>query len=368
MEIQSIAEYFTWNSGLEHPKMAREIETLIDDVQHNCHIADARHGTDFGLCTYLMKMREYYRWEKGLGYTETLDKDEEGDWLSEREILWDELQGSEYRPLVVQGEACDPFDVERINRGLREYHLMYSGGLVQSGRAQFFLAELKDYELGDDGFELWVGQRELARGLYAPPAMTRGKTIYLRRESLKQFLWEKYESWLWSRPANAMQKALSCYPFEQDADLALEQMVRDEMQVIRAHEIGEYRAGGLLGPQWEEMLLAVLGTPAELMLRAVRDHLADCLETLPLLLQGDTQQASLHTYMGSLGNMRKAIFPSLFQAYERWLDGDGQTMLELSTRAAAHWQEVAETALEFYRESPGELAPRVARLVEENHL
>ena len=347
--------------------MSSEIETLVADVQHNCHIADARHGTDYGLCTYLMKMREYYRWEKGLGYTDSLGKDEVGDWLSERETLWDEVGTSEYRALVIHGKEHDPFDAESVNLRLREHGLIYSGGLVQSGRAQFFLAELADYEPGEDGFELWIGQRELARGLYAPPAMTRGRTIYLRRESLKQFLWEKYESWLWNRPDNAMGRALACYPFEQDVNRALEQMMASEMHVLRAHEIGEYRVGERLGPEWEEMLLAVLATPGELMLRAVRDHLADCLETLPMLLGESMPEASLHTFMGNLGNMRKAIFPSLLSAYEAWLQGDVAPLGELPARAAPHWESVAGQALALYREQPPDLAARIARLVEANH-
>ncbi len=347
--------------------MSLEIDQLIADVQHNCHIGDARHGTDYGLCTYLMKMREYYRWEMGFGYTQGLDKDAVGDWLSAREALWDELEQQDYRSLTVAGQAHDPFDVEAINRGLREYQLIYSGGLVQSGRVQFFLAELLDYEQGDDGFELWIGQRELARGLYAPPAMTRERTIYLRRESLRQFLWEKYESWLWSKPDNAMGRALAFYPFSDDVEAALDQMTADEMSVVRAHEIGEYRAGQQLGSEWEELLLQVLGTPAELMLRAVRDHLADCLETLPMILQGSAPEATLHTFVGNLGNMRKAIFPSLASAYEAWLEGDRQRMLELPEKAAIHWQQVAEQALSLSGETPADTATQAARLVEANH-
>ena len=347
--------------------MSREIEALVADVQHNCHVADARHGTDFGLCTYLMKMREYYRWERGLAYTEALDREEVGDWLSEREALWEELEAAEYRPLVLGGARYDPFDAEGLNARLREYRLVYSGGLVQGGRPQFFLAELIDYQPGGDGFELWVGRRELARGLYAPPAMTRGTSIYLRRESLKQFLWEKYESWLWSRPDNALGRALACYPFEQDVDLALEQMTRNEMLVVRAHEVGEYRAGQLLGPDWEEMLLALVGTPAELMLRAVRDHLADCMETLPMLLKGQAPEASLHTFMGSLGHMRKAVFPSLSGAYEQWLAGDGEALRALSAEAAGHWLGVAEQALCLFREQPSRLAERVTALIGSAH-
>ena len=41
-------------------------------VRTNCHIADAKHATDYTLCVYLMKMREYYRWEHNIPFNEKL--------------------------------------------------------------------------------------------------------------------------------------------------------------------------------------------------------------------------------------------------------------------------------------------------------
>ena len=53
-------------------------ERLIAAVQTNCHIADARHAADMTLCTYLLQMREFHRWERGLGFAATLARDEVG--------------------------------------------------------------------------------------------------------------------------------------------------------------------------------------------------------------------------------------------------------------------------------------------------
>lgn len=340
--------------------MALDLPNLAQQVQHNCHIADARHGTDYGLCTYLMKMREYYRWEKGLPYTESLDKDSVGDWLTEREDLWNGLADEDYRPLVLAGERLDPFAADAINARLEEDGLMYSAGLIQGGRAQFFLSELDGTERGDDGFELWVGRRELARGLYAPPAMTRGRSIFLRRNSLKQLLWEKYESWLWSRPDNAMGRAVASYPFVDDVDRALELMTIDEMQVVRAHEVGEYQVGQQLGDAWERMLMEVLGTPAELMLRAVRDHWADALQTLPMLLEWPAGHPSIHTYVGNLSNMRRSLFPSLLDAYEAWRQGDAQPLHLAVEQSAVHWQQLSAEALQLHAAGGADVAKRIA--------
>lgn len=44
--------------------MDDNLQALSTAVQHNCDIADAQHARNFTLCTYLLKMRELYRWEK----------------------------------------------------------------------------------------------------------------------------------------------------------------------------------------------------------------------------------------------------------------------------------------------------------------
>jgi hypothetical protein len=54
-------------------------------VQRNCHIADARHAADLTLCIYLLQMREYFRWERGLPFGATLPQAEVGQWIAARE-------------------------------------------------------------------------------------------------------------------------------------------------------------------------------------------------------------------------------------------------------------------------------------------
>ena len=45
-----------------------EHTALIETVQHNCHLSDAHHARDYSLCIYLLKMREFYRWEETLPF------------------------------------------------------------------------------------------------------------------------------------------------------------------------------------------------------------------------------------------------------------------------------------------------------------
>ena len=57
----------------------QELNQLALTVQQNCHITDALHASNYSLCIYLLKMREYYRWEHRLPFSEPLQKQLVGD-------------------------------------------------------------------------------------------------------------------------------------------------------------------------------------------------------------------------------------------------------------------------------------------------
>ena len=96
------------------------MQALIEMVQRNCDICDARHGSDFGMCTYLLKMRELYRWERGLPLGAPLGKDDVGDWLTMREAHLENLQGADFAELPIGGQSVDPFDAEAQVEGIAE--------------------------------------------------------------------------------------------------------------------------------------------------------------------------------------------------------------------------------------------------------
>ena len=340
---------------------------LARAVQHNCHISDARHGADFSLCVYLMKMREYYRWEKRLPFGATLHKDRVGDWLQARERLWEELADEDFAPIQVEGVRYDPFDTEVINALLARYGLVYSGGLGNQAKPHFFLGDLEQHRrIG--AYSVLVVADEHARDLTAPPAMTLGDTIFLRRESLRRMLWEKLESWRWSRADNPLGRAFAGYDFEQALDPSLDAMTEQEISALLLHEQGEHEAGVRLGEGWGSMLMDLVLTPAELMARAVRDHLADCLVTLPALAE-EGLPASLHFYLGNLNQLRKEIFPALQRAYDDWRhSGDRAPLAAVAGLGRAHWERTARTMLELHQAHGSESARPIARLMEESRL
>jgi hypothetical protein len=328
--------------------MDEETRRLSATVQQNCHIADASHARSYTMCVYLLKMREYYRWEKGRPFHTRLPKEELGTWLEERERLWEQLEGAPFLPLAVNGIHLDPFDTTATNRELQPRGLVYSGGLGSRAAPHFFLGRLLRAERRH-GFTVLVSGREYARDLAAPPAMALNDTIFVRRESVRRMLWEKVEEWEWKRADGPMARAMAGYGFADDPRGALEQMTDREIEAVMLHEVGECLAGAELGEEWNELLLAVAGSPAEHMARAVRDHLADALSTLPAMLE-QQNTTSVHFYFANFRGMRRELFPELEAAYRQWLSGGPPASLERTTRAGkARWLDTAHQLLNLYR-------------------
>jgi len=320
---------------------------LKGTVQHNCHISDARFASDFTMCVYLLKMREYYRWEMGFAYSARLPHDDVGEWLTQRERLWETLEEKPFLPLEIDNSLYDPFDAEAINRALAGHGLVYSAGYGAKAKPHFYLARL-ERNIEHERYRIRISAEEFARDLSAPPAMSQNSEIFIRRESLRRMLWERLEEWRWNRLDNAMGRALQCYDFENDIQGALEHMTDAEIDTLVLHEIGEVQAGELLGESWREMIDSLPRSRLELMARAVRDHLADALSTLPALLE-QAHPPSLHFYFANLSGMRKQIYPALMEAYRFWVQyNDTGRLEEQINTGREHWTQVARDLLRLH--------------------
>ena len=109
-----------------------DISTLLPAlaaVRTNCHISDATHATDYTLCVYLLKMREYFRWENDIPFNAALPHRQLTSWLAEREEHWDSLQGQSYMDIPVNGSHHDPFILQL------SLSTSFSGGIEYSVRS-----------------------------------------------------------------------------------------------------------------------------------------------------------------------------------------------------------------------------------------
>jgi hypothetical protein len=328
-----------------------DLSALIDTVQKNCTIADARHARDMTMCTFLLEMREYYRWEMEIPYGARLPKDELGDWLNARESLWNTVEEEDFIPLPLNETGIDPFEAGDINRALIPQGLVYSSGLGHFRKPHFVLAELKHAEVRE-GVQVLVAGCEYARDLIAPPAAMRGGAIFLRMDAVRRMLWNKYEEWQWKEKDTALGRAFAHYDCARNLERGLDRMAEAESEAMILHEIGEARAEALLGEDWNAMLGQLTSRHAELLARAVRDHLADCLVTLPTLLEREAI-GSLHFYLANLSGLRRALFPALPQAYEAWLDSRNIAALSRVVKAAkAHWLDAARQLIADCKDGP----------------
>ncbi len=343
------------------------LNSLVTTVQKNCHIADARHAGDYTLCVYLLKMREMYRWERQVSFNEVLTVDDVGDWLTDREDVWDNLEELDYFPLEIEGQIYDAFDNEKINAVLNPKGLIYSAGLGIRCRPHFFIADLVE-QYQRDKIELFISGREYARDMAAPPAMMQDNLVFVRNESLRRMLWEKVEEWRMSPVDSPLGRAVAAYDFEGDVEAALDKMASVESALIIEHELGEVQAGEIFGSQWNEMLNVLSPSAAEIMLRAIRDNLADSLTTLDKLLEQDSA-ASIHFYFGSLTAMRKKLSPQLKASYEKWHEsGDLNAIAQHIKTSRQHWEQLGKACLQLFSEQGEEVADRIEKLVEKNLL
>ena len=286
----------------------RHLPGLVGAVQRNCDVSDARHAGDYGLCTFLLKMREYYRWESELPFARPLDREALGEWLDGRERLLGRLEESALEPLPL-GDGLDPFEAEAANRTLVPRGLVYGAGHGRFGKPVFFLGQLARVE-ERAGLTLVVSSCEYARELAA-----------------------------------AKRLALAGCDFETDTQAALERLARREEESMILHEIGEAMAGDLLGEGWNDVTRSLARTPAEPVARAVRDLLADCLSTLPGLIARPDRSA-LHFHFATYDAPRRQLFPQALEAYDAFVrDGTDDRLRDAVAEGRERWLATARGLL-----------------------
>jgi hypothetical protein len=129
------------------------------------------------------------------------------------------------------------------------------------------------------------------------------------------------------------------------------------------HELGEHRAGQWLDPGWAAMRLALAQRRTDLLVRAVRDHIADLEVTLPTLLDRNDESA-LHFWFANFEGHRERLFPSLACAYTAWRGGDkGQAMRSAARSGAGHFRQVAGRVLALHARLAGDAEASIERLL-----
>lgn len=319
--------------------MTIAIDDLAAAVRRNCDVADARHAQDMSLCQYLLAMREHFRWETGLPPGQAPDRTAVGAWIAAREARWEELAPRPFEPLAFDGRTFDAFNERAVNAALAPAGWVYGAARGPLGRPHFFLGRLAAaYER--HGLRVVEVGEEIARDLLAAPAAFRDGAVVLRRDAFARWLWTSAEGWDGARGEGAMRATLAAYGWRDDRARAIARMAEEQRETLLLHELGEHRAGLDLGESWDSWFGTLEDARAERLARAVRDLLADCLVTLPALLDR-RDEASLHFWFATFAGLRRALFPRLVDAYDR-RDASGWDGLARACAAGAgHWRESA---------------------------
>ncbi len=305
----------------------RILDKTILQVRHNCRISDAQFWGYYTVCGLLLRLRELYRFEKGLGPTDPTDMDDITRWIGEREEHWEELSHMEFAPIEVEGRSFESFDVEGINRVLTPHGLLYGAGYGVYMKPVFFLADL-DAEETLQGLRVLFAGTEYARDLSIHPAMLQGKTVLARRDAALVLTGEKFEEFRASKHNSALDIAFTSYGVTPEASEAeLQRVAVEELRTYVYHEIGEAleeeRSAGL----WAEMLVCSTQRKACQFLRGLKDVLADTTSGGMLSHIIENRKAgSLAFYISMLSGYRKILSADIEEAFksfpetQRWED------------------------------------------------
>jgi hypothetical protein len=316
-----------------------DLDDLTRQVLENCDISDARHAGLYSTCGLALRLRDLYKWEKGLNPWEEKDSSEILDWIGHKEQKWEKLADKNYVELSLQGKQYDPFDTIDINQVLETHGLLYGAGYAYRLKPAFFLSAIEN-KGQTAGHTVYTLGQELARDLLTLPALSQDNSILLRTESAKLFLWDQI-SYIRKSGRPALRFALEQCGLKEQTP----QVLQGNLTAILAaqkdnyiyHEIGEMQDTVFTSNIWREIIAAFPHTPIELLTRAVKDLLADTNEygTLPHLAR-KRKAAALGFYVAFYDGMVKELFPELRLAFKDFIQTGNWHIIEEAVSKGYH--------------------------------
>ena len=117
---------------------------IAAQINRNCNISDAKHAGNYSICGLALRLRDLFKWEKGLKPWEEKDSAEVLEWIGNKEEHWERIAEQNYQKLLI-GENCyEPFDIDNINAVLKPLGLFYGAGYAHSLKPTFFLASVEE--------------------------------------------------------------------------------------------------------------------------------------------------------------------------------------------------------------------------------
>ena len=297
-----------------------DLDGIVSQVLQNCNISDSQHAGIYSICGLALRLRDLYKWEKGLDPWVEDESFEILEWIERKEEQWEELLEQDYTQISISGSTYDPFDTEGINEVLTPHGFFYGAGYVHSLKPSFFIGVLED-KSKVNGYTVHTLGRELARDLLTIPALTQDKSVVLRGESTKLFLWDQI-FFIKKSGQDALRFGLENYGLKtQDSESLHRNLARiaaAEMETYVYHELGELRDTAFEPGLWREIVADFPHTAIEFLARAVKDLLADTNAYGRLRhIAGRRQAGPLGLYVAFLDGLRNQRCRNVRTAWAR---------------------------------------------------
>jgi hypothetical protein len=308
-----------------------ELDHLTNQVLQNCEISDSRHAGLYSICGLALRLRDLYKWEKGLAPWDERDSSEILDWIGDKEQNWEDIAENDYNPITLLGRQYDPFDALAINAVLKPYSLFYGAGYAHSLKPTFFLADIDDIQ-NVCGHSVYILGHELARDLLTIPSLTQDNMVLLRKESAGMFLWDQL-LYIKKSGRAALKFALQNCGLKDEHPKTLrrnlDKIFAVQQETYIYHEIGEIKDTVFERGIWREVIAAFPHTGVELLVRAVKDLLADTnpYGTLRHFIQ-TRNTASLAFYVAFFDGLAKALFPELGACFQEFIQTRNWQIIE----------------------------------------
>jgi hypothetical protein len=295
---------------------------LFTAVTGNCTVASARQSGFFSLCGLFLRLKDRYLWEHQLPPWSPIEREKLLSWIDDQERLWQGRSDATFQDLPFNGKTYPCFDSTALNRQLIPIGYYYGAGYGPGMTPTFFFSTIRE-RTRSFGYEVLVLEKDLACDLSFVPAQRQGRTIVIRLDPLRFFLWAMLQD---TESREGVQVAMEHYRWSNRRSPRgqMNKIVAAEAETLLHHELGEALDRSLPPLLWRSLVASFPFSRIELYLRSLKDLLADTHPrgTLSHIIE-KKKIGSLGFYLSNLKGLRRVLFPELIEAVKKVKnDGD----------------------------------------------
>jgi hypothetical protein len=298
------------------------LDRLTRQVLFNCDVSDARHAGIYSICGLAMRLRDLYKWELRLAPWQEDEAALVLDWIGKKEDLWEDLLEADYGRLSVGKRDYESFDTQSINAALAGRNYFYGAGYAHNLKPTFVLAEI-DREDTIAGHRIRYLGREHARDLLTLPAFNQDGAVILRTEAARMFLWDQI-AYISNSGRRALDLALASCGLPDSRNETIRRhydaVFKVQQQIHLRHEIGELEEQVFNRQIWQQLLADHPHTAIELLVRTLKDLLADTgpYGALTFLIE-NRDAAALGLYMAFGNGLARLLTHELICAFDAFI-------------------------------------------------